>query len=85
MPNGAIPKISPLAFWRVLREYGGMPARKSTADPHTVIARAVECATDTEPVRGEDLIGDPETRRKFLETKAAAKKSASTDRLHRKV
>ena len=62
-----------------------MPKKQPKPDASQLAVALVNAATDSGPVRGEDLIGDPETRRKFLEAKAADKKSASTDRLHRKV
>lgn len=47
-----------------------MPARKSAKpDANKTAAELVRAVTDGEPVRGEDLIGDAETRRKFLEAK----------------
>lgn len=46
-----------------------MPKKQPKPDANQLVAALVNAATDSEPVRGEDLIGDPDTRRKFLEAK----------------
>jgi hypothetical protein len=52
-----------------------MPKKQPKPDAISTIVALVNAATDSEPVlRGEDLIGDPETRRKFLEAKRKAAK-----------
>ena len=48
-----------------------MPKRKSQPDPHAEIARAVNRATDSEPVRGEDLL-PPELQAAYLDAKNGA-------------
>jgi hypothetical protein len=47
-----------------------MPARRSQPDASQEALRAVERVTGAKPVKGEDLLGSPEMKRKF----AAAKK-----------
>lgn len=53
-----------------------MPKKQSKPDASQLAVALVNAATDSGPVRGEDLIGDPETRRKFLEAKNEAAKKA---------
>ncbi len=57
-----------------------MLKRQAQPEPHTEIARAVERATGTEPVRGEDLL-PPDLAKQYLEAKErAAKESPSLQR-----
>lgn len=50
-----------------------MPEASTEPDHSAETLRAVEELTGAEPVEnGEELIGDPETRRKFREAKEAA-------------
>lgn len=51
-----------------------MPKSQPKPDVISTVVAHVLAATDSEPIRGEDLIGDPETRRKFLEAKQQADK-----------
>ncbi len=47
-----------------------MPRRQRIPkDANTTAAKLVQAVTGSEPVNGEDLIGDPATRAKFLEAK----------------
>jgi hypothetical protein len=46
--------------------------RKPAKDMHNAIVDAVNSATDSEPVRGEDLL-PPELREKYLKAKESAK------------
>lgn len=47
-----------------------MPRRKRLPDPNKTAVRLVEAVTESESVKGEDLIGDEELKRKFIEAKA---------------
>jgi hypothetical protein len=49
-----------------------MPDPKPEPDASADTLRAIEELTGSEPVNGEDLIGDPETARKFREAKERA-------------
>ena len=51
-----------------------MPKKQPKPDASQLAVALVNAATDSEPVRGEDLIGDPETRRKFIEAKRGISK-----------
>lgn len=51
-----------------------MPRHKP--DANQIAVALVNAATDSEPVKGEDLIGDPDLRRRFVEAKRKAMKRA---------
>jgi hypothetical protein len=46
---------------------------KSKPDPSQEALKAVERVTGSKPVKGEDLLGDPEMKRKFLAAKKRLK------------
>jgi hypothetical protein len=46
--------------------------RQRLPDPNANAVRLVEAVTGSEPVKGEDLIGDEDLRRKFIEAKKRA-------------
>ena len=51
-----------------------MATRKRLPDPNATAVRLVEAVTGSEPVKGEDLIGDEDLRRKFIEAKDKGRK-----------